>query len=224
MVALNNMSNDSLGPVPDFIVILGILCNLTQPLLYLSPIKCFIDMIKTGITEKIPFYYFVFNLINSLLWVILSVKHFDLPVLIANALCCVFFGIFLFGYLVTSNSKNLNSLFIRFNISCFSIILVAFMFWKVFSIQVIAVFAIAFETITYLSTLQYIREILELKDRTYINLFITTSILIVNSFWCLYAVLNKNWLVFTPNVVGLCVSSSLLILYRILPDQPLKVE
>mmetsp|Transcript_31634 Transcript_31634/g.32857 ORF Transcript_31634/g.32857 Transcript_31634/m.32857 type:complete len:253 (+) Transcript_31634:1-759(+) len=216
---LNSHLNLGSSPLPDsyldkthigIITFLGILCNIVQPLIYLAPIKCFLQMIKSKVTEKIPVYYFLLSLLNSFTWIIIAIKETDIALLTANLIMSLFFVVFLMGYIITYNGKNLFSLILQLNAAFLSIIVYLYLAFNYLEFALCATVAIVVESACYFSILQYIKEVFEYEDPSYIDFPIVVSIFIVDSLWVIYAAMEKNWVLFSPNLIGVMISSGLL--------------
>ena len=213
MIVLKTNEKDSLSIIHQettlIFIMLGLICNIMQPLIYIAPIKCFVQMIKTRNIDKVPFLYFIFNLSQSLIWIIIACKKLDYALLSANVICAFFFGIFCVGYFILSNFEFI-SIFVKFNTLVFSIIILIFMLDNYINYTLLAITAIILESTCYLSTLQHIKLIFDKKDNSYIDFPITVSIFIVCQFWILYSIFNHNYVLLIPNVIGLIVSTGLL--------------
>lgn len=192
------------------ISIIGIICNVFQPLIYLAPIKCFYKMMKEKETKKIPIYYFLFNIIQNLVWVIVSTKNLDVAILAANTISAAFFAVFFIGFLIISSGSKLNAIMLKVNLIIFSIIFFLFFGYNHVNYSLNATIAVIMETTCYLSILQYIKEVFEYEDPSYIDLPIVASIFVVNFWWVVYSLIQYNWILFIPNFLGFVVSAAVL--------------
>jgi len=209
-ISLNNNSESTIF----ILTILGILCNLLQPLIYLAPIKCFIKMIKENDTEKTPFFYFLLNIFQCIVWIIISTKKFDLAILIANVISASFFFIFFLGFLIISSGFNLEKIMIRVNLSFIGSISLIFCLYKFVDYKYCAIMAVFIESSCYLSILEHITDVFRYKDCSYIDKYIVLSIFIVNSCWSLYSLIELNWVLFIPNFIGVIISGIVLYIYN----------
>lgn len=192
------------------ISIIGVICNIFQPLIYLAPIKCFYKMIVEKVTKKIPIYYFIFNIIQNLVWIIVSTKNLDIAILVANIISATFFVIFLFGFLIISSGNKLSIIMIKINATLLLILVFLYYGYTNLNFSLSASIAVVMETVCYLSILQFIREVFEFEDPSYIDLPIVASIYFVNFWWVIYSIIKSNWILFIPNFLGFVVSTGVL--------------
>lgn len=193
------------------LIIVGIMCNILQPLLYISPLRSLLTHSRKG-KFKIPILYLIFNLLNSLFWIILSTKKFDLAVLIANSLSGFCFLLYIL-YTIILYNNTLETLIPYVNVLIVSICLISLFSWKVFSTEVSGILAIISESISYLSTLSYFFDALNSNNKNSIDLFITGSIGISTLSWVIYSIMDKNIVVLLPNLIGLLMSLCNVALY-----------
>ncbi len=193
------------------LIIVGILCNILQPLLYISPLRSFITSNKTG-KAKIPILYLVFNLLNSLFWIILSAKKFDLAVLIANSLSGFCFLLYILYTIILYNNQ-LETLIPYVNFLVISISIISFLSWRFISVEISGVLAIISESISYISTLSYFFDALNSNNKSSIDIFISGSIGISTLSWVIYSIMDKNIVVLLPNLIGLLMSLCNIVLY-----------
>ena len=215
MLFQNHGKGINLNSQSTIITMIGLICNILQPLLYIAPLKIFYNIYKhkkNNEASTIPYLYFVFNLFNSILWILLSVKKFDLAVLIANILSAFFFLVYLISYYIT-NSDSLEILMLKINTFTLFLFSITFLSWRFLNYETTGIIAVIIESISYLSTLQYMKEALIKKDSKYINIYISSSIAITSFFWIVYSIIDKNILVLIPNIIGEVVSISTFIIY-----------
>lgn len=205
----DNISTTSDSKI-DVLAIIGLICNIVQPLIYLAPIRCFIKMISEHITEKIPIYYFLFNIIQSFLWVIVAIEKLDIAILTANLVGAVFFTTFFAGYLIISSKKDLLGIMIKINALFLVIVFFLFACYNFISYDICAVLCVIMESSCYLSILQYIKEVFMYEDTSYIDFFIVVSIFVVTFWWLVYAIVEWNIVLFIPNIIGFATSSFVL--------------
>jgi solute carrier family 50 protein (sugar transporter) len=213
----NNLSIDNQSSSDEYnnnsielISIIGIICNVFQPLIYLAPIKCFYKMIIKNETKKIPIYYFLFNIIQNLIWIVVSTKKIDIAILTANTISAAFFVIFLIGFIIISTGKNLGSIMLKINLAILLIISTVYLGFNNLNFSLTASIAVIMETTCYLSILQFIKEVFEYEDPSYIDLPIVASIFIVNFWWVVYSSIKYNLVLFIPNFIGFIVSTAVL--------------
>jgi solute carrier family 50 protein (sugar transporter) len=189
---------------------IGIICNIFQPLIYLAPIKCFYRMIIERETKKIPIYYFIFNIIQNLIWILVSTTKLDFAILVANIVSAVFFIVFFVGFLIISSKNELFEIMAKINTTVFLIIAILFCGYNYLNFSLNASIAIIMETTCYLSILQFLKNVFEFEDPSYIDLPIVASIFLVNFWWVIYSLLQYNMILFIPNFIGLITSTTVL--------------
>lgn len=189
-------------------LIIGVMCNIFQPLIYLSPIKCVSKLSVNNL--KAPIYYFIFYFLQSIIWITIAIEKNETALLIANILSAFFFFIYLVLYYVYRFYKDLSKIMITLNVLFIGITATIFIANQFFSYQVKAIIAMIMEISCYLFTLQYLKEIITNNDVSYIDFPITVSIWIVNFFWLIYSSLEMNFVLFIPSLIGVACSSTLL--------------
>lgn len=213
----------SIHPHTSDSVILGIICTVADPLMFLSPIMLYIEMIQTRQTYKVPYMYFFFNFIQNIFWICFAHIVHDVPILVTAILTMIFFGFFLFSYILITNKPMVIKI-----MQVVLILLVSsitfYISYEYLSADTLGIIGLVFESIAFASTLQYVHEILKYQDPTYIDIWITLSIFICTTLWVIYSGVTRNVLWMIPNLVGAVSSLFLLIVFFLFTYKRMKFE
>ena len=156
-IDFNNSNSTSI--TSEMTLIVGVMCNIFQPLIYLSPIKCVYNLSETNL--KAPIYYFLFYFIQSIIWITIAIEKNESALLVANILSAGFFFLYLVIFLVYRFYKDLFKTMSTLNLLFCSIAIGTFIANTFFSYEIKAIIAMIMEISCYLSTLQYLKEIIQ---------------------------------------------------------------
>jgi uncharacterized protein with PQ loop repeat len=195
------------SPNLDFSNTIGMIGILFFLPLIFSPIPTVIEGFRSKEIKNLSLEYFVTALISCSLWTIFGIKNQYYPVYICNGLGMVCNFIYMNVYYYIENRiKELMRYSAIFIVGC---VLFYFLLPKL----VIGFLALLINTCWHLTSIIKMKNALYTKNRDHINL----NVVYLSFFFCLdfsiYSLLEKNYFLFIPNLIGIFLWGVNLIIY-----------
>lgn len=183
----------------------GVLGNITALVFSILPLYLIIDMWKTKNTEKIPYFLFIFSLLNCVFWMAYGIIENKWPIYVGNGIGTLTSCFYLFNFLIyyfEETSKKI--LLIMMIVLCTFLLFFLLLSYK--NEKVIGIIACIMNTLMYISPLQKINEVFKYNDNSYIPIWISILIVVNCIFWVGYGILqNFNLYLIIPNGLGILV-------------------
>lgn len=201
----------------DWITVVGFSANILSIVFYISPTMLIIDLCRTKDTSKIPYWMFIFTILNCLFWFIYGVQKGFWAVYLNNGLGLVMNLIYLCIFI--SHCQNL-SLSTRWLLNIlafgFSAGFIASFIIFVTNVEVAGTVAMVFNICMFFSSLQKIADVFKYRDNTYIPFIPIVCLMMASTIWLLYGILQgMNMYLIIPNSIGLTISLFQVILWYV---------
>ena len=182
-----------------------IIGELSRLILMIGPLKSFVYCGKTNhekleLLKTISYNYLITLLLMSSAWLAYSYKIDNIDLIIINwcqTVCAVLY-VLLYLYIRTFGTFPYKEFFMF----VFSIPFQGLLFTEFLSTDTVGFLATVLNTVQYLSILDNIKEILESRSRTEINLFVTNTSGFNSMAWLGFGVLTNDIYIIIPCAVG----------------------
>mgnify|MGYP000001560138 CR=1 FL=1 len=194
--------------------ILGAMGNVIAIIFFIIPITMMIDLYKNKDTNKIPYFLFIFTILNCEFWALYGMKINAWPIWLCNSVGIVTNHIFLtmfFIYLdITTNRKiaYIATLYVSFVLS-FSVVYIF-----VDNFKLIGFIAMIMNILMYAAPLQKLLEVIKKKDSSFIPIWVSLTLVLSSSIWIAYGYFkDRDLYIVIPNSIGLTICLVQVILY-----------
>jgi uncharacterized protein with PQ loop repeat len=161
-----------------------------------SPIPSIYEGYKKQEIKNLTVEYLLIGCVQSSLWMLYGYKLDDFYTLLTNILCVSFFLSYVNLYLWINK---LNDKFLQYNAIALGSIL---LFALLLNGTICLLFGACFSTVWHFTMLEKMKQAIQSKDGTLINLTVA-GVSLVNFFlWLMYSLLTNNYPMAVPNIVG----------------------
>jgi solute carrier family 50 protein (sugar transporter) len=196
--------------------ILGGLGNAFAIIFFIMPVTLIIEVVRTKSTHKVPYFLFVFTILNCEFWTIYGAKKDAWPLIVCNVIGIVTNHIYLTIFFKYLNVELMRKIF--FIVLLYSSFAVSFalLFFLVPDPEIYGVIAMLMNICMFVSPLQNLNKVITLQDNTYIPLPISVTLIFNCTVWTLYGFFkDKDLYVMIPNMLGLALAILQVVLWVI---------
>ncbi|CAG9333845.1 unnamed protein product [Blepharisma stoltei] len=166
--------------------------------LNLIPIKSLLRAKKTKDLKEISQLYLLVSAFNYASWLSYAIKMNQTGNWINNSICLILdLSWVIFYHVIKSDWKSFVPIFIIL-LGCIEVAL-----FMLFPAYVIGFFAIACAISLYAAPIEQLGYVFKLKDHKYIDVLITSALIVTAGSWLLYGVAVKDWIIIGPNIAGI---------------------
>ncbi|CAO2162319.1 unnamed protein product [Urochloa humidicola] len=203
--------------------IIGIIGNIISVLVFISPIKTFWRILRSGSTEEFEPAPYVFTLLNALLWLYYGVTKPDgLLVATVNGFGAVMEAIYVVLFLVYAADHATRvktaKLAAALDIGGFGVVFAVTTFAISeldLRIMVIGMICACLNVLMYGSPLAAMKTVITTKSVEFMPFFLSFFLFLNGGIWATYAVLDRDIFLGIPNGIGFVLGSIQLIIYAI---------
>ena len=175
--------------------------------LLMSPAKSLYEGLQKMEIKNITIEYYLIGIPQCALWFLVGYKLNDTYLYMINLICIIIMTIF-FNVFLYINRKNSHIIF--YNISIFLFI---WILHSTLSLTITSTLASVLSTVWQFATIRNIRNSLQTKDASYINLLLACISAASFGNWLLYSILTKNFPMAIPNFLGTLIWSTNIFIY-----------
>ncbi|KAL6850050.1 hypothetical protein ACP4OV_020677 [Aristida adscensionis] len=203
--------------------IIGVIGNVISVLVFLSPIKTFWRIVRSGSTEEFESAPYVFTLFNSLLWVYYGVTKPDgYLVATVNGFGAVMEAIYVVLFIIYAvdgaTRFKTARLAAALDIGAFGVVYAVTTFAiseLELRVMVIGMICACLNVLMYGSPLAAMKTVINTKSVEFMPFFLSFFLFLNGGIWALYALLDRDIFLGTPNGIGFFLGTIQLIVYAI---------
>jgi uncharacterized protein with PQ loop repeat len=196
--------------------ILGALGNAFSIIFFIIPITMMIDVYKTKSTEKVPYLLFLFTILNCGLWTIYGIKINAWPLIACNTLGIITNHIFLTIFIAYLNLSLVKRVLLTICLYITSIVMFTCFYIFIEDPKFFGSVAMVMNICMFVSPLQNLHRVIQLKDNSYIPIWISITLIFNCLCWVLYGYFKDiDAFVIVPNAIGLVLAFIQVILWFI---------
>ncbi|XP_030958605.1 bidirectional sugar transporter SWEET16-like [Quercus lobata] len=202
--------------------IIGIIGNIISVLVFTSPIKTFLRVVKKKSTENYKVLPYITTLLSTCLWTFYGLLKPDgLLVLTVNGIGAVFQFIYVTLFLIyappdkkikIANTVAVLNVGLPGSVTAITLLAIHDNSTQLIFVGILC----AGQTIAmYASPLSSMRIVIKTKSVEYMPFSLSFFLFLNAGIWCIYSVLIKDFFVGVPNAIGFVLGATQLILYTI---------
>ncbi|PAN31024.1 hypothetical protein PAHAL_5G389500 [Panicum hallii] len=203
--------------------IIGIIGNIISVLVFISPVKTFWRIVRSGSTEEFEPAPYVFTLLNALLWLYYGLTKPDgLLIATVNGFGAAMEAIYVILFIVYAADQATRvktaKLATALGVGGFGVVFAATTFAireLDLRIMVIGMICACLNVLMYGSPLAAMKTVINTKSVEFMPFFLSFFLFLNGGVWATYAVLDRDIFLGIPNGIGFVLGSIQLIIYAI---------
>ncbi|XAR52608.1 hypothetical protein NMG60_11020758 [Bertholletia excelsa] len=199
----------------------GVIGNIISVLFFLSPLRTFWRIVKTGSTEEFESLPYICTLLNSSLWTYYGIiRPGSYLVATINSFGVVVELIYLSLFLVFAPPRMKAKTAVLIGILDVGFLVAAIVVTRLalegdMRIDAIGFICAALNVVMYASPLSAMKAVLTTKSVEYMPFLLSLFMFLNGGIWSFYALLVQDWFLEVPNGIGLLLGIAQLLLYAI---------